>query len=97
MPQFFDWKLVQNENPELPEPKETFAAMSRVNYHLKFIEILPWQVYLLTEIQENKSAQTMSGLLHAVSVRSNKPMQHLLADASLWLPFAIETGLMIEA
>lgn len=87
-------KLVCDEKPELPQAAETFMAISRVRYRLRMVEIEAWQFRLLQTLQKDVQAKPMSALLREVSEATDIALPQLLADASLWLPSAIEGGLL---
>jgi hypothetical protein len=89
--------ISRGEQADPPSPAETFLAMSRINYRLQMAELQSWQFHFLTLLQEKDEAQSVHALLEELFKRHGYDKKEVLADASLWIPFAIGSGWIVEA
>ena len=78
-----------SEPLEVPDVKQTYLAVSRMNYRLQMEELLEWQYHFLNSCKESTS------ILDAVSktaAQCNTPASTLMAELFVWLPIFIEKG-----
>ena len=92
----FYWKLLRNEKPDLPQASDTFMAIGRIRYRMQMHEIHRWQWRLLESLKNAAAPQPLSAALRLVSGVEPIAFSRLLADTSLWLPVAIDSGFLIE-
>ena len=76
---------------DVPDVKQTYLAVSRMNYRLQMEELLEWQYHFLSVCNEGTS------ILDAVSrtaAQCHTPASTLMAELFVWLPIFIEKGLV---
>ncbi|MFZ6657847.1 putative DNA-binding domain-containing protein [Undibacterium sp. TJN19] len=81
----------EQDLPAPPEPETSYLALTRQNYRIQLISLLPWQYHFLQAAYSNPG-------LHQCAVQSAKEtgldVQSLLVDICLWQPQAQALGLL---
>ncbi|MFZ4877722.1 putative DNA-binding domain-containing protein [Janthinobacterium sp. Mn2066] len=80
-----------DDMPAQPEAAASHVAISRLNYRLAMHDLQPWQFYFL-----QAAARPASAMLCAqqASRDSGEPVAAILAETMLWLPWALDAGLI---
>lgn len=76
-----------------PARRPTAIAISRVDYRITTVELEPWQHLFLRSCTEPISPHRVVAL---VSEQTGQPSGSVLARALLWIPVALEQGLVVE-
>lgn len=93
--QFYQ-QLMKGESPEIPRLEKTFVAATRLQFRIQFYGLQSWQYRFLEELQKQSEAVLMHDVLHVVAENLNMEKSALLSEFSLWLPNAIQMGLVIS-
>lgn len=86
--------LLVGEQPEMPEIKTAYLAVSRMHYRLQMNDLNEWQYALLVALQSEQKLP-LHQVLHTTSQQANVSYGVLLAEANLWLPQAVQMGLVV--
>ncbi len=78
-----------SDSLEVPEVKQTYLAVSRMNYRLQMEELLEWQYHFLNFCTESAS---IFEAVNRTAVQCNIPASTLMAELFVWLPIFIEKG-----
>lgn len=96
MPLIDFYRQVMNEqNPEIPAFKTTYVAATRLNYKIQFYELQHWQYLFLEYLQAQNTTVQLHDAIHAVAEKSGIEKGNLLSDIGLWLPNAVQLGLVL--
>jgi len=85
--------LHQKEVPEIPEPQQTYVAISRKNYRVFTNTLAPWQYYFL------KAAKAPISSHQAATIsaeQSGKPVEEILAELMFFLPLAYDNWWLVN-
>lgn len=88
--------LMTDEEFEFPPLKTTYVAVTRVNFKIQFYELSTWQYLFLEYLKTAEKALHLYDIIHAISPKTEKDKSELLSEASLWLPNALQLGLITE-
>ncbi|MCC6703018.1 MAG: putative DNA-binding domain-containing protein [Fluviicola sp.] len=89
-------QLMLEQEPTIPSYQPTFLAATRLHFKIQFYELTEWQFALLTVFQKNETGLAIHDAVHEVSTTLNIDKATLLSEACLWLPVAIDMGLLID-
>ncbi len=84
--------LHKEEAYSIPEPKQTFLAISRVNYRLTTEEIEEWVFEFLIKCM---SPIALTSAINETALVTGIPSSTLLAELCIWLPILQEKGFLI--
>ncbi|WP_341906394.1 DNA-binding domain-containing protein [Fluviicola taffensis] len=90
-------QLMQEQEPVIPEYQTTYLAVSRLNFKIQFYEINDWQFQFLSYLQSQNRLVDLQEAIHYTSLQTLQDKADLLSMICLWLPNAIEMGLVVEA
>src|SRR5450830_198226 len=81
----------EEDMPAQPEAAASHIAISRLHYRLAMHDLQPWQFYFLQAAATPASAMLCA---QQASRDSGVPVAELLAETLLWLPLALDAGLI---
>lgn len=90
----FYQQLMAGAQPDLPSPAPAWMAVTRTHYRLRLLEVQAWQFHLLEALQQVSQAVPVGEIAPRVAARAGIGTGQLLADLGLWMPFALEAGLL---
>lgn len=89
------WQQAQasgaEEMPDQPGAAASHVAISRLHYRLAMHDLQPWQFYFL---QAAGRAASVMLCAQQASRDSRMPVAEVLAETMLWLPLALDAGLI---
>jgi len=89
-------QLMFEQEWTIPDFRTTYLAVTRLNFRIQFHEVTGWQYHFLSYLQSANAACDLNEALHYASVQTSGDMSDLLSEVCLWLPNAIEMGLVVE-
>ncbi len=82
----------KGEPMEIPEPAESFVAISRMNYRPTMEELEEWQFCLLKACE---TPVTLTHALHEAAAVTGIAYATLMAEACIWLPVLQQKGFLM--
>ncbi len=87
-------QLMHDQELTIPDYKTTYLAATRMHFKIQFFELTDWQYELLHFLQENNSVVDLHEAIHHVASQTQRNKADLLSEVCLWLPNAVEMGLV---
>lgn len=88
-------QLMLLETLEIPPYQTSYVAATRVQFKIQFYELTAWQYAALEYLRVQENAVDLHQLVHHAAFASNEDKANLLSEMCLWLPNAVEMGLII--
>jgi hypothetical protein len=90
-------QLMQEQNTVIPTYQTTYLAVTRLNFKIQFYEINDWQFYFLQYLKTQNQEVDLQDGIHYASLHTLHNKADLLSMACMWLPNALQLGLVLEA
>ncbi|MES2555797.1 MAG: putative DNA-binding domain-containing protein [Bacteroidota bacterium] len=87
-------QLMLGEEPSIPDYQTTYVAATRMQFKIQFFELTDWQYELLHYLQANDAPTDLHEAIHQVASQTQRDKADLLSEVCLWLPNAVEMGLV---
>lgn len=86
-------QLMMDEELTIPDYQTTYVAATRMHFKIQFFELNEWQYVLLHYLQTTDAAD-LHEAIHHVAQQTQRDKADLLSEVCLWLPNAVEMGLV---
>ncbi|MNK02267.1 hypothetical protein D3C87_200870 [compost metagenome] len=90
-------QLMQDEEPTIPDFQTTYIAVTRLHFRIRFHEISEQQFHFLSYLQSRDQPTDLQEAIHYTALQTSQDKADLLSTICLWLPNAIDMGLLVEA
>lgn len=87
-------QLMVGEDPTIPGYQTSFVAATRIHFKIRFFELTDWQYALLHYLQTTNAPADLHEAIHHVAIHTQRDKADLLSEICLWLPNAVEMGLV---
>ena len=81
-----------SEKPDIPQPKQSFVAITRVEYRVSMRYIEAWQFYFLEAAERHHSVNACA---EYAAQQSDKGKDEILQELMFWLPLSSELGMTV--
>lgn len=89
-------QLMQEQETIIPAYQTTYLAVTRLNFKIQFYEINEWQFHFLQYLKTQNQAVNMQDGIHYASLHTSHNKADLLSMTCMWLPNALQLGLVVE-
>ncbi len=92
------WEIMNREEeatPAIPEPAPSFIAITRKHYRVNLYALQKWQYHFLLATQAGNITVLEAAKQTACAV--NQSFDSLFAQLIMWLPIAVETGMIVKS
>lgn len=90
-------QLMQGEEPLIPDFHTSYVAVTRIHFRIQFYEISEQQFHFLSYLKSHDESTDLQEAIHYTALQTSQDKADLLSSICLWLPNAIEMGLVLEA
>lgn len=87
-------QLMLDQELTIPDYKTTYLAATRLHFKIQFFELNDWQYVLLRYLQTTNTPADLHEAIHHVAAETQRDKADLLSEVCLWLPNAVEMGLV---
>lgn len=90
-------QLMQGEEATIPEYQTTYTVVTRLHFRIRFYEISEQEYHFLDYLQSQDHPTDLQEAIHYTALQTGQDKAGLLSSICLWLPNAIEMGLVVES
>lgn len=88
-------QLMQQQETVIPDYGTGFLAVTRLHFKVRFHELTDWQFHILAYLQSHENGAGLPEAIHHAGLRTSRNKGDLWATVCLWLPNAVDMGLLL--